>query len=178
MRLGTSSLFGCRRANPGSLTAGEMICADPNDPVLHHHFDGGAVIDHYFYDYLDHHYQHRRIVHHNNIDDYNEPDNDDLEHESTTTTQPLPPPDQHPIADIPSNFNTSNFLQSRPIPPSTADQPDGKMRTLCRPSHLAHDDPIVNPGTNSAHLHLFFGNTTANRNSTYTSLRTTGRLDV
>ncbi len=49
------------------------------------------------------------------------------------------------------------------------------FRTFCEFSHLAWDDPIVYPGqTNAAHLHVFFGNTIIDENSTYQSLRTTG----
>ena len=42
-------------------------------------------------------------------------------------------------------------------------------------SHLSYDDPVVYPGQRGAsHLHMFFGNTLADANSTYESLRTTG----
>lgn len=59
------------------------------------------------------------------------------------------------------------------IPPSTGDE--GAFRFLCAPSHNAYDDPIVYPGQpGKSHLHTFFGNTLANANSTYASLRTTG----
>jgi hypothetical protein len=52
---------------------------------------------------------------------------------------------------------------------------DGKLRFLCNFSHLAYDDPILNPGVpGAAHLHLFYGNTLANANSTYTTLRNSG----
>lgn len=98
---------------------------------------------------------------------------------STTVSAPtstLPPTGNGPLPNVPSNFNTAQYIGARPgFEDSTADEPTGNFRTLCRPSHLAHDDPIVNPGTNSAHLHLFFGNTAANRNSTYQTLRTTGQ---
>ncbi len=90
----------------------------------------------------------------------------------TTTTTPSS--GSGPLASIPSNFNTAAYLDARVVPESTANEPSGNFRTLCRPSHLAYDDPIVNPGANSPHLHLFFGNTAANRDSTYASLRTTG----
>ena len=46
---------------------------------------------------------------------------------------------------------------------------------ICDFSHLAYDDPIVFPGQpGKSHLHMFFGNTAANANSTYQSLRETG----
>jgi hypothetical protein len=61
------------------------------------------------------------------------------------------------------------------VPPSTASEPSGNFRTICNFSHLAYDDPIVFPGQPGAsHLHMFFGNTGANANSTYDTLRTTG----
>jgi len=49
---------------------------------------------------------------------------------------------------------------------------DGIFLSLCRPSHVATDDPIVHPGDPGAsHQHEFFGNTTTNADSTYASLR-------
>jgi len=49
---------------------------------------------------------------------------------------------------------------------------DGIFLSLCRPSHVATDDPIVHPGEPGAsHQHEFFGNTTTNADSTYASLR-------
>lgn len=52
---------------------------------------------------------------------------------------------------------------------------DGKLRFLCKFSHVAYDDPIVSPGVpGAAHLHLFFGNTLTNANSTYETLRNSG----
>jgi hypothetical protein len=51
----------------------------------------------------------------------------------------------------------------------------GAFRFLCAPSHNSYDDPIVYPGQpGKSHLHTFFGNTLADANSTYASLRTTG----
>ncbi|WP_197323377.1 DUF1996 domain-containing protein, partial [Staphylococcus haemolyticus] len=51
----------------------------------------------------------------------------------------------------------------------------GAFRFLCTPSHNAYNDPIVYPGqTGKSHLHTFFGNTKADANSTYESLRTSG----
>ncbi len=52
---------------------------------------------------------------------------------------------------------------------------DGKFRFLCNFSHLNYDDPILFPGVPGAtHLHLFFGNRSANYASTYASLRASG----
>ena len=51
----------------------------------------------------------------------------------------------------------------------------GAFRFLCAPSHNAYNDPIVYPGQpGKSHLHTFFGNTKADADSTYASLRTTG----
>lgn len=60
--------------------------------------------------------------------------------------------------------------------PGSAD-PDnlGAFRFLCNPSHTLTDDPIVKPTEpHHSHGHMFFGNTLAAADSTYTSLRTTG----
>ena len=63
------------------------------------------------------------------------------------------------------------------IPAITSTSDLGAFRFNCRPSagQLLKDDPIVYPGQPGAsHLHMFIGNTGANANSTYESLRTTG----
>ena len=51
----------------------------------------------------------------------------------------------------------------------------GYFRVKCEVSHFAFDDPIVYPGQpGRAHLHMFFGNTSANAYSTFDSLLNTG----
>ena len=51
----------------------------------------------------------------------------------------------------------------------------GDFRTRCEPSHYAFEDPIVFPGQpGRSHLHIFFGNTGVNVNSTTTSLLSSG----
>ena len=55
-----------------------------------------------------------------------------------------------------------------PVPAAHAATPRFQIR--CNTSHLAQVDPIVSPGTRSAHMHEFFGNTTTNANSTYRSM--------
>jgi len=51
----------------------------------------------------------------------------------------------------------------------------GAFREPCNYSHMAFDDPIVFPGQpGKSHLHVFFGNTLTNANSTAESLATTG----
>lgn len=79
---------------------------------------------------------------------------------------------------IPTNFSTAGLLQaswgSGAIPGKEAPSV-GAFRFLCKPSHLSYDDPIVYPKqAGKAHLHMFFGNTLADANSDYQSLRTTG----
>jgi len=51
----------------------------------------------------------------------------------------------------------------------------GNFRLVCGYSHMSYNDPIVAPGEpGRSHLHTFFGNTGADADSTYDSLRTTG----
>lgn len=111
---------------------------------------------------------------------------------SPSPTTPPPPPPPPPtagtpvsvgpdkdgirqLASIPSNFNTAEHYEY--YGPANSGAPDevGAFRFICQPSHLAYDDPLVFPGQKGrAHLHQFFGNTLADANSTYESLRTTG----
>lgn len=61
------------------------------------------------------------------------------------------------------------------IPASTASEPTGNFRFICEFSHLAVADPIVFPGqAGRGHLHMFFGNTETDAESTYASLRGSG----
>jgi hypothetical protein len=47
----------------------------------------------------------------------------------------------------------------------------GDFRTICAYSHMLFDDPLVWPGQpRKSHLHVFFGNTSTNANSTTTTL--------
>ena len=56
-----------------------------------------------------------------------------------------------------------------------APKSNGSFRTRCQFSHLAYDDPIVAPGKPGAsHLHMYFGNTNTNANTTDQSLLNTG----
>jgi hypothetical protein len=97
---------------------------------------------------------------------------------SPTTTPP--PSGSVELASIPSNFDVASELVpawgNGAIPVSGAPDVVGAFRFICNPAHLAKDDPIVYPGqAGKSHLHQFFGNTAANANSTYESLRTTGQ---
>lgn len=60
-------------------------------------------------------------------------------------------------------------LLSIPITAEAAANPP-KFKVNCKHSHFAQEDPIVAPGTMSAHMHDFFGNTTTNKDSTYASM--------
>ncbi len=82
-----------------------------------------------------------------------------------------------PVAPIQSNFDMNKYiLHDASVPASSSSEPSGNFRMVCQFSHLSYDDPIVSPGQTGfgAHLHMFFGNTLADKNSSYQSLRTTG----
>jgi hypothetical protein len=69
----------------------------------------------------------------------------------------------------------SNVRDVGGLPASSASEPTGNFRFLCNVSHLSYADPIVAPGRpGGAHLHMYFGNTLADGNSTYESLRASG----
>ncbi|HET6941453.1 MAG TPA: DUF1996 domain-containing protein [Sphingomicrobium sp.] len=92
---------------------------------------------------------------------------------------PPPPPPANPLlgeAPIASNFDVNSELVaswgSGAIPPSASPDVVGAFRFLCNAGQLLYDDPIVFPGQpGKSHLHQFYGNTGANANSTYASLR-------
>ncbi|RYF04348.1 MAG: DUF1996 domain-containing protein, partial [Oxalobacteraceae bacterium] len=80
---------------------------------------------------------------------------------------------------IASNFDVNQYLVPSwgrgDIPASGAPDVVGAFRFICNPGQLLADDPIVYPGQpGRSHLHQFFGNTAANANSSYASLRTSG----
>jgi hypothetical protein len=105
----------------------------------------------------------------------------------TPTPTPTPPPPgpspapggptgANPIA---SNFNVSTTLQAAwgtgAIPASAKPDVVGAYRFICGAGQLSYDDPIVYPGQpGKSHLHQFYGNTAANANSTFASLRASG----
>jgi hypothetical protein len=52
---------------------------------------------------------------------------------------------------------------------------EGAFRIVCRPSHMAKDDPLVFPGQPGAsHHHTFYGNTSTKAGSDLTAMSTTG----
>jgi hypothetical protein len=100
------------------------------------------------------------------------------------SSQPPPPTPTEPVVspngthgefDIADNFTTSTTLMPTIETVPVSSDPVGAFRFTCLSGQLLRDDPIVYPGQPGAsHLHQFFGNTLANANSTYNSLRTTG----
>lgn len=51
----------------------------------------------------------------------------------------------------------------------------GAFRTMCKRSHFNRDDSLVYPGQSGrAHLHMYWGNTASDANSTAESIRTSG----
>jgi hypothetical protein len=78
---------------------------------------------------------------------------------------------------IESEFDSVEWIMPawEPNPSDYSGQPSGNFRMFCQFSHLAYADPIVDPGNDEfEHLHMFFGNTGADHDSTYASLRQTG----
>ena len=76
---------------------------------------------------------------------------------------------------IASDFDPAMELEATSMPKSAAPDVVGAFRFICMPGQLKADDPIVYPGQpGKSHLHQFFGNDTADANSTYASLRAAG----
>jgi len=102
---------------------------------------------------------------------------------STPTPSPTPSPTptttttSYPEASIiPSNFDISTELLPANMPPSNSPDVVGAFRFICNAGQILADDPIVYPGQpGKSHLHQFYGNTSANAYSTYTSLRQNGQ---
>ena len=103
----------------------------------------------------------------------------------SVTPAPTPPPAKtvtvaaatsiEGLTPIASNFDPASELVSTSIPPSASPDVVGAFRFVCMPGQLKSDDPIVYPGQpGKSHLHQFFGNDTADANSTYESLRAVG----
>lgn len=105
---------------------------------------------------------------------------------SVASMSPPPAPPASPLASgssaslegataVSSDFDPATELEPTPIPESAAPDVVGAFRFICMPGQLKADDPIVYPGQpGRSHLHQFFGNETADANSTYASLRAAG----
>ena len=95
----------------------------------------------------------------------------------TPITTPAPSPSLLGAASIASDFDVNSELVpswgTGAIPPK--EYVVGAFRFICNAGQLLKDDPIVYPGqAGASHLHQFYGNTSANANSTYESLRGSG----
>ena len=94
---------------------------------------------------------------------------------SATNVTAAAPTSIEGLTPIASNFEPASELVSTSIPPSASPDVIGAFRFVCMPGQLKSDDPIVYPGQpGKSHLHQFFGNDTADANSTYASLRAAG----
>ncbi len=108
----------------------------------------------------------------------------------TTTSVSVPGPDNIRLSENPaglgnytsyddlskeevSNRGVDAWTVSNPFNPGS--HPQGQFRLSCTPSHFAFDDPIIAPNEpNGSHLHMFFGNTLTNSNTTAESLLNNG----
>ena len=78
-------------------------------------------------------------------------------------------------ATVPSEALNLGALTEPATRPDNGTVGDGQFRVACQYSHFAYDDPIMFPGQPGAsHLHMFFGNTEADANSTVDSLVNSG----
>ena len=74
-------------------------------------------------------------------------------------------------ADVPSAQLPMDALTTGGGGAPTPNPISGQFRMFCQYSHFSYDDPIVYPGQpGKSHLHMFFGNTEADANSTSDSL--------
>ncbi len=74
-------------------------------------------------------------------------------------------------ASVPTAQLSVEALTEPVSPPDNGTVGDGQFRMACQYSHFAYDDPIVFPNQpGRSHLHLFFGNTQANANTTTSTL--------
>ena len=81
--------------------------------------------------------------------------------------------------DIASNFDVSTTLKrswgSGKVAQANSHDVVGAFRFICGAGQLSYDDPVVYPGQpGKSHLHQYYGNTLANANSTFASLRASG----
>lgn len=80
------------------------------------------------------------------------------------------------LAKVPSNFDRSVWVvATENMPGPNYPRAWGELPDPCTYSHFRNDDPIQKPAQfDAAPLHVFVGNTRANANSDYNTLRTTG----
>lgn len=75
---------------------------------------------------------------------------------------------------------TAGYTYSQWVPTTgisrTTGSGEDKVRFVCNSSHAAQEDPILFPGqANAGHMHEFVGNSLAGKDSTYSTLRMTGK---
>lgn len=100
----------------------------------------------------------------------------------TPTPTPAPTGEIDPTPGVGMKAIASNvaltFSPRSAVPQLTAYPPydrEGAFRFICGAGQLSYDDPIVYPGElGKSHLHQFYGNTGANAESTFVTLRTSG----
>jgi hypothetical protein len=83
-----------------------------------------------------------------------------------------PTPSLHGKPDIPSEFDPMSIVIPSALPPLLNGADLSAFRFQCSPGQLNRDDAIVYPGQHGlSHLHDYYGNLSANGDSTYESLR-------
>jgi hypothetical protein len=92
---------------------------------------------------------------------------------SSSLTNTVPAVDTSKIPMGSPGYGTDMVMATTELPaPSDG---NGAFRTVCDFSHMSFDDPIVYPGQpGRSHLHVFFGNTGTDANSTPASIAGTG----
>jgi hypothetical protein len=89
---------------------------------------------------------------------------------TTTTYMPFIDSSKIPTGTLGINYD---YVEDRGVFPPLSTS--GDFRTVCNYSHMNFDDPIVYPGQpGKSHLHVFFGNTGVNANTTAASIASTG----
>lgn len=74
-----------------------------------------------------------------------------------------------------ADFNVAAALRPAPIPASNGRDPVGAFRFICGAGQVNYDDPIVYPGVQGAsHLHQYYGNTSVNYTTSFSTLRSRG----
>ena len=94
-----------------------------------------------------------------------------MEGESMPVPTPAPAPSPAPFADV----NYEDHIIPGGIHETGEGGAVGAFRFISNVAKLGYIDPIVHPGTvGKSHLHLFWGNTEVNENSTFESLASSG----
>lgn len=94
-----------------------------------------------------------------------------------STQDPIEAPSLAGLPSVPDNFDVTTSFKTISVAASdNGIDPVGAFRFICRAGQLLYDDPMVYPGqAGESHLHQFYGNESADANSTTTSLRETGK---